>query len=132
MTYFSGHVHFKNKSETDNPCAFRETYLPFMHSRSSKQANDITLIENDEVITDKNELAELFNNYFVTSLMMYRTLKNITLETNSAHTPAFEQLWRKTGERMPYIILTLHTPIRPKLKNCYLTSTNARPVATAP
>ena len=34
-------------------------------SRSSKQANDITLIENDVVITDKKELAELFNNYFV-------------------------------------------------------------------
>ena len=29
------------------------------------QANDITLIENDVVITDKKELAELFNNYFV-------------------------------------------------------------------
>ena len=36
-----------------------------MHSRSSKQANDITLIENDVVITDKKELAELFNNYFI-------------------------------------------------------------------
>ena len=36
-----------------------------MHSRYSKQANDITLIENDVVITDKKELAELFNNYFV-------------------------------------------------------------------
>ena len=57
--------HFKNKSETDNPRAFWEAYRPFMHSRSSKQANDITLIENDVVITDKKELAELFNNYFV-------------------------------------------------------------------
>lgn len=36
-----------------------------MHSRSSKQANDITLIENDVVITDKKELAELFDSYFV-------------------------------------------------------------------
>ena len=57
--------HFKNKSETDDPRAFWEAYRPFMHSRSSKQANDITLIENDVVITDKKELAELFNNYFV-------------------------------------------------------------------
>ena len=57
--------HFKNKSETDNPRAIWEAYRPFMHSRSSKQANDITLIENDVVITDKKELAELFNNYFV-------------------------------------------------------------------
>ena len=47
-----------------------------------------------------------------TSLMIYKTLKNITLGTNSAHTPAFEQK-RKTEERMPYIILTLNTPIRP-------------------
>ena len=36
-----------------------------MHSRSSKQANEITLIENDVVITDKKEVAELFKNYFV-------------------------------------------------------------------
>lgn len=36
-----------------------------MHSRSGKQANDITLIENDVVITDKKELAEQFNNYSV-------------------------------------------------------------------
>ena len=36
-----------------------------MYSRSSKQASDITLIENDVVIMDKKELAELFNNYFV-------------------------------------------------------------------
>ena len=44
--------HFKNKSETDNPRAFWEAYRPFMLSRSRKQANDITLIENDVVITD--------------------------------------------------------------------------------
>lgn len=36
-----------------------------MHSRSSKQANGITLIVNDVVLTNKKELAELFNNYFV-------------------------------------------------------------------
>ena len=57
--------HFKNKSETDNSRAFWEACRPFMHLRSSKQANDITLIENDVVITDKIELAELFNNCFV-------------------------------------------------------------------
>ena len=57
--------YFKNKSETENSRAFWEAYRPFMHSRSSKQANDITLIENDVVITDKKELAELFNDYFV-------------------------------------------------------------------
>ena len=55
----------KNKSETDNPRAFWKAYRPFMHSRSSKPANDITLIDNDVVITDRKELAELFNNYFV-------------------------------------------------------------------
>ena len=57
--------HFKNKSKTDNPRAFWQAYRPFMYSRSSKQASDITLIENDVVITDKKELAKLFNNYFV-------------------------------------------------------------------
>lgn len=62
-----------------------------MHSRSGKQANDITLIENDVVITDKKELAEQFNNYSV-------HIKNITLDTNVVHTPAFKQLRRKTEE----------------------------------
>ena len=31
----------------------------------AKQANDIFLTENDAVISDKKEIADLFNNYFV-------------------------------------------------------------------
>ena len=50
---------------------------------------------------------------------MCRTLKNITLDMNSVHTPAFKQLRRKTEERTPYIILILNTPIRTRLKNYY-------------
>ena len=36
-----------------------------MHSKNCKQANDITLIENDAVLTDKRQIAELFNEHFV-------------------------------------------------------------------
>ena len=36
-----------------------------MHSKNSKQANDITLKENDAVFTDKRQIAELFNEHFV-------------------------------------------------------------------
>ena len=43
--------HFKNKSGTNNPRAFWEAYRPFMHSRSSKHVNDITLIEKKERTT---------------------------------------------------------------------------------
>ena len=51
--------------------------------------------------------------------MMYRTLNKITLDTNSVHTPAFEQLRRKSEEGTPYIILILNTPIGTGLKNYY-------------
>ena len=36
-----------------------------MHSRKSTQANDIILKEHDIVITEKKQIAELFNSYFV-------------------------------------------------------------------
>ena len=36
-----------------------------MHSKNSKQANDIILQENDTVFTDKKQVAELFNEHFV-------------------------------------------------------------------
>ena len=90
-----------------------------MHSRSSKQANDITLIVNDVVITDKKELAELFNNYFVHIIDDVQDIKEHNLGANSVHTPALEQLRRKTEERTPYIILILNTPIRTRSKNYY-------------
>ena len=130
MTYFSGHVHFKNKSETDNPCAFRETYLPFMHSRSSKQANDITLIENDEVITDKNELAELFNNYFVHIVDDVQDIKEHNFGNEFSAHPSIPAIMEEN--RRKNAIHNFNFTLRPKLKNCYLISTNARPVAMTP
>lgn len=35
-----------------------------MHSKTSKQANDIILKENDTVSRDKKQMAELFNEHF--------------------------------------------------------------------
>ena len=56
--------HFVKKStETDNPCEFWSTFRPFLHPKS-RQANDITLKEEDRIITDKKEIAELFNEHF--------------------------------------------------------------------
>ena len=56
---------FDKKSESENPREFWDTYRPFLHSRKSTQANDIILKEHDVVITDKKQIAELFNSYFV-------------------------------------------------------------------
>ena len=56
---------FDKKSESENPREFWDTYRPFLYSRKSTQANDIILKENDVVITDKKQIAELFNSYFV-------------------------------------------------------------------
>jgi len=44
---------------------FWTTYQPFLHSRNSKQANDITLIEKDTVLYEIHRIAELFNDNFV-------------------------------------------------------------------
>ena len=57
--------HFLKKSaETVNPREFWSTFRPFLHTKT-KQANDIVLNENDKIIDDKKEIAELFNDHFV-------------------------------------------------------------------
>ncbi|CAH3173398.1 unnamed protein product [Porites lobata] len=56
---------FDKKSESENPREFWDTYRPFLHSKKSTQANDMILKEHDVVITDKKQIAELFNSYFV-------------------------------------------------------------------
>ena len=57
--------HFLRKSvETVNPREFWSTFRPFLHT-TTKQANDIVLNENDKIINDKKEIAELFNDHFV-------------------------------------------------------------------
>ena len=56
--------YFRRKSsQPDNPRDFWSAYRPFLNSKA-KQANDIFLKENDAVISDKKEIADLFNNYF--------------------------------------------------------------------
>ena len=52
-------------TQSENPREFWEAYRPFLHSKNSKQANDIILQENDTVFTDKKQVAELFNEHFV-------------------------------------------------------------------
>ncbi|XP_068735466.1 uncharacterized protein [Montipora capricornis] len=56
---------FRRKSlESENPREFWSAYRPFLNSKT-KQANDIILKEDNIVINDKKEIADLFNNYFV-------------------------------------------------------------------
>ena len=49
----------KKSSEPENPREFWNAYRPFLHGKT-KQANDI-IRENNVVISDKREIAELFN-----------------------------------------------------------------------
>lgn len=57
--------HFLKKStSSENPREFWNAYRPFLHGKT-KQANDIILEENNVVITEKNGVAELFNNHFI-------------------------------------------------------------------
>ena len=55
----------KKAAKSENPREFWDAYRPFLQSKNSKQANDITLKENDTVFTDKRQIAELFNEHFV-------------------------------------------------------------------
>ena len=54
----------KKATRLENPREFWESYRPFLHSKTSKQANDIILKEKDTVFTDKKQMAELFNEHF--------------------------------------------------------------------
>ena len=57
--------HFLKKTMApDSPRDFWDAYRPFIHSKKTKQANDIILKENN-IVTDKKEISELFNNHFV-------------------------------------------------------------------
>ena len=57
--------HFvKTSSEPENPREFWNAYRPFLHGKT-KQANDIITNENNVVINDKREIAELFNAHFI-------------------------------------------------------------------
>ena len=55
---------FRKKNVENSPREFWNVYRPFLHSKS-KQANDIFIKENDVVINQEKDIAEIFNNYFV-------------------------------------------------------------------
>ena len=54
----------KKSSEPENPREFCNAYRPFLHD-ITKQANDIIIKENNVVVSDKREIAELFNAHFI-------------------------------------------------------------------
>ncbi|PFX12312.1 Flap endonuclease 1-A [Stylophora pistillata] len=57
--------HFLKKStSSENPREFWNAYRLFLHGKT-KQANNIILEENNALITEKNAVAELFNNHFI-------------------------------------------------------------------
>ena len=58
-------AYFLNKSETEKPNQFWNTYRPFLQSKKSRQANHIFLEENGAPIKDKTEIANIFNSYFI-------------------------------------------------------------------
>ena len=124
--------HFENKSETDNPRAFWEAYRPFMHSRSSKQANDITLIVNDVVITDKKELAELFKNYFVHIVDDVQDIKEHNFGNEISAQPSIRAIAEENRRKNAIDNFNFKYTNKTRLKNYYQTSTHTRPAATTP
>ena len=53
----------QGKQQTPKTRANWSTFLPFFHTKS-EQANDIILKENNRIISDKKEIANLLNDYF--------------------------------------------------------------------
>ena len=119
--------HFKNRSR-----AFWEAYRPCMYSRSSKQANDITLIENNVVITDKKELAKLFNNYFVHIDDDVQDIKEHNFGHEFSAHPSIRAIAEENRKKNAIHNFNFNTPTGTRLKNYYFTSTYARPEATTP
>ena len=54
-----------DESTTENLNEFWNTYRPFLQSKKSRKENDISLEENKAFIKDKNEIANIFNSYFI-------------------------------------------------------------------
>ena len=59
--------YFRKKSlaQDQDPRHFWTTFSPFLHPCKSQQTNNILLRENERVITDKQSIANIFNNHFV-------------------------------------------------------------------
>ena len=82
------------------------------------------------VITDKKELAELFNNYFVHIVDDVQDIKEHNFGNKFSTKPSIQAIMEEN--RRKNAIHNFNFTLRPKLKNCYLISTNARPVAMTP
>ena len=59
--------YFRKRSEELNqdPRQFWNVYRPFLHTKRTSTANDITLKEDGQIITDKRQIASIFNDYFI-------------------------------------------------------------------
>ena len=66
---------------TDNK-KFWNTIKPFFSNGSSKSSK-ITLVEDDEVITDDKKIAETFNEYYIDVVSSLDIQKNVALENNT-------------------------------------------------
>ena len=57
-------IYFQIRCEKPNR-EFWKTVSPFIVDNRSKSSNNITLNENEHIVTDSNEIAEIFNEHFV-------------------------------------------------------------------
>ena len=99
--------HFVKKPE--NPREFWNAYRPFLHGKT-KQANDTIIKENNAIINDEKEIAELFNANFIQITESVPLMKKTDYET----TQALELFMRSTGQQMHCFVLILITLIKRK------------------
>ena len=85
-------AYFLNKSETEKPNEFWNTYRPFLPSKKSRQANDILLEENGALIKDKTEIANIFNSYFIDIADAAAEINEENFGTDSSTHPSIQSI----------------------------------------
>jgi len=90
---------FLKKAKAENPGDFWNVYCSFLHCKKPKQAyNDITLRENDSVITDKKQIAGIFNDHFVHLVEGICEIDEQDLGTDFSDHPSIKAILDNSGE----------------------------------
>ncbi|XP_057293820.1 uncharacterized protein LOC130622382 [Hydractinia symbiolongicarpus] len=58
---------------------FWRTVKPFLTNKSGKSSNEIMIVHNDIIVTNKNELAEIFNEEYIHIVEKYSGVKPVSL-----------------------------------------------------
>ena len=91
--------YFLRKAEAKSPREFWNAYRLFLHTRQSKQANDIILKEDDIMITNKKQIANIFNDYFSHIMDGFCEMNEQESDTDFSTYPSIKAIIENTDKR---------------------------------